>query len=756
MNSISTSTDGPAKPAAPAVQAQNIPDALQAMAQWVLWRYELRNESWTKAPYGARGRMAKVTDSATWLSFADAAAIYERGGYDGIGFVVTEDDDFCGIDLDYAVSEDGSPKESVMQLFERFDTYAECTPSGHGYRLWLRGVKPEEAGCKVASFDESNTNMEIYDEKRYFTVTGRHFTGTPKRIEIRQDELDALCAELWPPSDVMPAGAIAPQDGELSDDEVLRLARAARNGAKFASLFDDGNTSHHRGDESAADLALCCMLAFWCQRDDDQMDRLFRQSALYRRKWDERRGPLTYGERTIQRAIEGCREVYGVHDDGVLLTVALETEEDCALEWIRLHPDWRYTDAFGQWHWYDYDAAIWRKADKLQHYSTVRDLVRRTGRKNLKKAAAVNGIVSLARSNPGTATSAEDWDGDPWLLGTPGAVIDLRTGKPIDDPKAAHITKQTAVPIAPRGTPTPLWEAFLARVTGGDTELIGYLQLIAGYALTGSDREQCLFFAHGSGGNGKGVFINTLTGILGEYAHVASGDLLLEAKGDRHPTDMASLRGKRFVSASELRPGARWDEQRLKSLTGGDPITARFMRQDEFTYRPQFTFVIAGNHRPSFSGVDEAIRRRLRLIPFTATIPASERDPTLPEKLRAEWPGILRWMLEGCLDWQWMGEIGTPTRVKDASQAYLDAEDSIGQWVQDRIVRTDPQLKSFATRKELFEDWTRWVGDNGGPNWGAKTLYIALEERGFLPHIRTGTRGFKDVQLKPKSVLSLE
>lgn len=422
------------------------------------------------------------------------------------------------------------------------------------------------------------------------------------------------------------------------------------------------------------------------------------------------------------------------------------TEDACALEFSRRHPEYRYTPAFGAWHCYDPQRAVWQQDTRLQHMTLIRALVRELAPEKLHKASAVAGVASLARSNPGVAMSADRWDANTMLLGTPGEVNDLRTGLAVTNPRECCITRQTAVRPAPPGTPTPRWSAFLERVTRHAPELIGYLQRIAGYALTGSNREQALFFANGPGGNGKGVFMNTLTGIMGDYAHVASGDLLLAMDGNRHPTDMASLRGKRFVTASELRPGARWDEQRLKSLTGGDPITARFMRQDEFTYIPQLTLVIAGNHRPSFAGVDEAIRRRLRLVPFTQEIPKEERDPELPEKLREEWPGILRWAIEGCLLWQREG-LAAPASVTDASTEYLESEDSLGEWLKDRVaVRDDEEITASSV---LFDDWTIWCRQNGGPRWTLKAFTRALDERGKVRGRNEKVRGFKGMELLP-------
>ncbi len=429
------------------------------------------------------------------------------------------------------------------------------------------------------------------------------------------------------------------------------------------------------------------------------------------------------------------------------LAAEIDTEDALALEFSRRHPHWRYTAEWARWHHYGAERALWVHDSRLRHLSLVREIVRGIAPERLHRAAAVAGIASLARSNPGVSMSADEWDSSIWLLGTPGAVIDLRTGEAVPDPMAAHCTMQASCPAAPPGTPAPIWQRFLERITRHDPELIGYLQRIAGYGLCGSDREQCLFFAYGPGGNGKGVFMNTLTAIAGSYGHVASGDLLLAAAGERHPTDMASLRGRRFVTASELRPGARWDEQRLKSLTGGDPITARFMRCDEFTFRPQFTLMISGNHRPSFAGVDEAIRRRLRLIPFAQCIPEAERDPDLPEKLCAEYPAILRWMIDGCIAWQRDG-LTTPASVREASAQYLESEDALGQFITDCIQVFVPSMRIHTSRADLFASWERWIASNGGPAWSARAFYAALEERGVEPGVREGMRGFRNIALR--------
>ena len=283
----------------------------------------------------------------------------------------------------------------------------------------------------------------------------------------------------------------------------------------------------------------------------------------------------------------------------------------------------------------------------------------------------VANVVGLARSNPALVATVEQWDADPFGSGAEtrqdhAMTIDLRSGAQRDPIRATTSPRWSRSRPRPPGTPAPLWTAFLDRITGGNVELQAYLQRVAGYCLTGSVKEHVLFFLYGTGANGKSVFVNTLVGIWDDYAVTISTDMLMVSQTDRHPTEIARLRGARLVVGSEVETGRTWAESKIKSLTGGDRLQGRFMRQDFFEFDPQFKLMVVGNNKPSLRGVDEAIRRRLHLIPFTVTIPPAERDPELPEKLKAEWPAILRWAIDGCLAWQREG-LNPPPAVRDAT-----------------------------------------------------------------------------------------
>jgi putative DNA primase/helicase len=354
-------------------------------------------------------------------------------------------------------------------------------------------------------------------------------------------------------------------------------------------------------------------------------------------------------------------------------------------------------------------------------------------------AKTVAAVVTLARSAPQHATKVEQWDAHLWLLNTPSGVVDLRTGQSAAHDQKLYMSKITAV--GPSGD-CPLWKKFLAKVTGENEELQKYLARVCGYALTGSIREHVFFFFYGAGANGKGVFLNTVSAILGDHATVAPISTFIASRTEQHPTDLASLRGARLVTAQETERDRHWAEAKIKALTGGDKISARFMRQDFFEFAPIFKLLIAGNNKPQLRDVDEAIRRRFNLIPFEVVIPVAERDRDLTDKLRREWPGILQWMIDGCLEWQRIG-LAPPAVVREATENYFDAEDALAQWIAE-CCRTGLHEFTFDLSTALYTSWKVWA-KNAGEDPGTQKAFVgALEKRGFKAS--KGTRGIRIIR----------
>jgi putative DNA primase/helicase len=288
------------------------------------------------------------------------------------------------------------------------------------------------------------------------------------------------------------------------------------------------------------------------------------------------------------------------------------------------------------------------------------------------------------------------------LLNTQDGVVDLRNGSIQPHRYEDYISQITSCGV---GDGCPVWIEFLKRITCGDEELLSYLQRVFGYALTGSTKEHALFFLYGSGANGKSVFIGVLAGILNSYHRTAAMQTFIVSNGEQHPTDLAGLVGSRAVTASETERGRTWDENKIKTITGGDEVSARFMRGDFFEYVPQFKIIVAGNNKPKLKSTDEAIRRRFNLIPFLATIPPEERDLDLGEKLKAEYPGILKWAIDGCLEWQRIG-LAPPPIVRDATDEYIKSQNIVSNWIDERC---DTGYGLRAMSNELYADFKTWV-----------------------------------------------
>ena len=444
---------------------------------------------------------------------------------------------------------------------------------------------------------------------------------------------------------------------------------------------------------------------------------------------------------------DGAPDAAGAGADDEPLPVGF-TEDALAAEFSAEHgDDWRHVAIWGAW--LTWTGGRWEREGTLRAFDLARRVCRAAAnransakvRTRLSQASTVAAVERLARADRRHATTAEVWDRDPWLLNTPAGIVDLRTGASTPHDRALCMTKIATA--TPQGD-CPAWLAFLAQVTGGDAELQAYLQRVVGYGLTGVTTEHALFFLYGTGANGKSVFVNTLTEILGDYATVAPMDMFMATHGDRHPTDMAGLRGARIVTSIETEQGSRWAENKLKALTGGDRITARFMRQDFFEFTPQFKLLVAGNHKPSIRNVDEAMRRRLHMVPFTVTIPPAQRDKRLPQRLLAERDGILAWALQGCLEWQRLG-LRPPATVLAATDEYFEAEDALGRWLDDCC---DTGASYIEVTGQLFASWKSWAEAGGEYVGSSKRFSDALINRGFQPQRDGGARRFRGLRLR--------
>lgn len=337
---------------------------------------------------------------------------------------------------------------------------------------------------------------------------------------------------------------------------------------------------------------------------------------------------------------------------------------------------------------------------------------------------------------------AEELDAKPSLFGLPSGVLDLETGEHREHRQDDLITKVAGCDFDP-DAPAPTWRRFISEIFAGDGPMIDYVQTLFGYAMSGERGEHLLPIPHGSGANGKTTALTAVQDAFGDYAGTAAPGLLIQRGGNEHPTALADLQGKRLVVVSETGEAGRLNEEVAKSLSGGDRINARRMRQDFTSFKPTHLLFLQTNHRPRISGTDEGIWRRLRLLPFNVTIPAEKRDPRLPAKLRAELPGILAWCWQGWLRYKEEG-FSTPAAVMAATQEYRETSDVVGAFLAELCELSPSWTESAGT---LYHAYARWCEDNGERPRSQKDFGMRLSERGMQRFRSGGIHRWQGIRL---------
>jgi putative DNA primase/helicase len=667
---------------------------------------------------------AKADEPRTWGTRSEAEAraaqLPRPYGSGGVGIELCElhglNDGISigGVDLDTCRDPgSGQIEKWATEVIDRFASYTEVSPSGAGVKViftyasndlaMLRDMRLIEPGngttrkpgygrqFKRANGSDHPPAIELYLGNRYFAVTDLRLPSTTD--EIRPVPMEGL---VW----------------------LLREA-----GPAFVSTVK--KAPHANGkDQSRSAIAFARGAA------------LRRQGKSFEEMCDTLRAdPATSGWVADKGLAAGGRELQRIWDRATLIEFGL-TEDRIASVFADRHRDvLRYCHHTGAW--FQWDGAAWRLEETRLAFAWARHVCRQCAidahadpatTATVSKAATAAAVERFAQADRAFAVTSENWDRDLFALGTPGGTVNLRTGHLQAARRSEFISKLTAV--APAATPDcPLWLQFLDDATLGDAGLVRFLRQWCGYSLTGDTAEHGLLFIYGRGGNGKSVFLNTVTGILADYCRTAPMGTFTAQWGERHPTDLAMLRAARMVAASETEAGHSWAEVRLKQLTGGDKIAARFMRQDFFEYRPQFKLTIVGNYRPNLNNIDEATRRRFNIVPFVHKPPRP--DKRLEQILRTEWPSILRWMIDGCLDWQMNGLI-RPAVVNLATDEYFREQDTIRQWIEDCCETTDRPPHVVDSFASLFASWRNYASAQGEDPGSSKSFSQALQRLDYL------------------------
>lgn len=737
---------------------EQIPLELKKRPQWVLWKLEKRNGVDTKVPYAATGDRADSSNPSTWTSFQDALSALQRssGQYNGLGYVFSADDPFTGIDLDsdsgkgpFCCMHDegmlGELTDEASAIIDYLDSYAEYSQSGTGVHIIVEARK-------LPGWKSRTGNFEIYDSGRFFVMTGDHLEGTPKTVEPRQAEVEWVYELFFgkPKQEEKERGPeqIAPlQSPPMDDNSVLSIAQKAANGSKFSALYA-GDWSVY-GSQSEADQALCNLLAFYTQ-DPGQIDRLFQQSGLYREKWDRD----DYKWATVWKAITDLSATYK-GDAAPRTDHEFDTgDKGNAERFIFYYEDvMRHCSSMGGW--LIWDGRRWKQDDEgeairkaltipgkieQEEYFPIWNglseneqmIIQTTPKKDLppellrvkaqldalraqaEKAKSERGVSAMLKLAAAyLSVRPEELDADHWVINVNNGILDLRTGVLHPHDPARLMTKLAPVTYDPSAA-CPLWEKSLREIfedENGNTrpDELRFLQKSLGYALTGSIKEHAFFIIHGRRGrNGKGLIFNTAAKILGDYVEQINANVLLAKKfdssGEGPSPGIAKLKGARLVLASETDRGRRLDEALIKGLTGGDPITARFLHQNEMTFEPTFKIFLQTNYAPNVDGSDQGIWDRIRKLDFLRYFSEKERDTQLPEKLLAESAGIFRWMVEGCFMWKREG-LPETEGTRQAKAEFLDEVDAIPRYAQSKLWFHPTAMVNPVDLYRDYEDW---------------------------------------------------
>lgn len=404
---------------------------------------------------------------------------------------------------------------------------------------------------------------------------------------------------------------------------------------------------------------------------------------------------------------------------------AIENSEDAlAMQFVECAGNFRWSPGLG---WMIDSGVTWSRDDAMHRFDLARQVCRAVAAtcavkadaeaKRISSAKTVNAVVTLAQSDRRVVVPTSLWDADPLLLNTPRGIVDLRTGEMCE--RGIKYVTQTSMVAPDFLAECPTWLSFLQQVFLGDAAMIEFMQRSMGYWLSGSVREQVIHFLHGQGSNGKSVLSDLVKWIVGSYGVKLTATALMQSRGERHPTELAQLRGKRLALSSELGEHDYFNEALLKELTGDATLSARFMRGDFFEFSMSQKHLIVGNFKPRLRGGDPAIARRMLLVPFNATFKGEAKDMSLPEKLKAEAPAILAWMIKGAVKWHAEG-LAVPGSVLNASADYMADNDDMAQWIAECC-----EMEGESKAGDLYASFSAWKkarGENPPSQtvWGAR------------------------------------
>ncbi len=708
------------------------PGELRTADQFVCWCEEDRDGDITKVPYSVHGGRASSTNPKTWASFEAAIAYAEEHGMSGVGFVFTEDDPYAGIDLDKCRdSETGEIDQWARKIVDALDSYTEVSPSGTGLHIFVKATLPGRNNRKGP--------VEMYESRRYFTLTGKHLGGTPTEIHERQDVLDRLYRHVF--KDEMPADKTNGYRGrtaslDVDDEDLLALAMQAKNGEKFSRLWR-GDTNDYASDESRADLALCSLLAFWTDGDTKRMDHLFRQSGLMREKWNRH----DYRERTFNKVLEGRTEFYqpgekdsangnGSEPGKAAGKPSPPTHDELRDRWIEGNPH----HAHGLGEWRRYEDGIWPTVSETSVKAEIANVIESAKPEGIKPTASIlASVTELTRIR--VFVPDERWDADSDILVCKNGSLRISTGELANHQPRHYATSSVPYEYDPDARPV-IWDYFIRNTV---PTAATFLQEFAGYALTTEMAHELAVWLFGPPGSGKSTFLAGLQTMLGHRAGILGlADL------ERSRFTLADLPGKTLVVASEQPSSYLASTNTLNAIISGEPIQVERKYRDPFTVIPRAKVCWAMNELPRVADANSGLFRRVKVVAFPA-LAEDERDPKIKHAIEQEGAGILNWALEGLRRLKMRGHFEVPTGVEDATKQFRENNDVPALFVEDRCIQ-GAECKVQAS--QLYAEYKEWCFENGHRPMSSTRLADDWARLGFEKTASNGRRFYRGLTLR--------
>jgi len=739
------------------------------------------------------GYPAKVNDPKTWGTYEKALSQIgqtiihrhdDKGGKDkftytehkceiaGIGFCFNNN--LVGIDIDKCRN-DPEKEKQANKIINHFNSYTEISPSGDGYHILIYcDLTKLPANYKeIYDMNPHKHNMECYVAgvtKKYFTYTGN---TSDEVIEDRTQELIEFLDTYMKKSPSDSANTQTGGTGNSAKDnyDIISIIQKSKQVNKFTKLFYQGDISGapYNGDDSAADLGLCSILAWYCQGDFNEIDRYFRQSALYREKWER----TDYRTNTINRAINGCNGKFykprnktkkdtspiKVHkyDKAIYINPFETPEARQRYRWNDIGMGYLFADTYKNIsryvpeakEWYIYDGRVWRldlggvvidqQARDLMDYllDCRRFLENDESQENwidfiskrMKKSARDTMLSDAQSVYP---VSIMEFDKDPYIFNCQNITLNLREFTQHPHRPEDFLSKISNANFDPAAK-CERWNEFINEIMCSDMETAQFIQKALGYALTGDTSEECFFILYGSTSrNGKGTTMETTLHIMGDYGHTTEPETITQKQNSNagNPSeDIAGLKGARFVNISEPDKGIRLNNALIKRVTGGDSIRARFLHQNSFEFRPQFKLFLNTNHLPRVSDDTVFKSERVKLIPFERHFEPNEQDKGLknlfkqPENIS----GILNWFIDGLKLMRKEG-LKPPEKVNEATKNYREESDTIGLFIRECLIEA---VNIDITLKDVHLTYTKWCENYGYNPLNSRNFSAELRKKGL-------------------------